>query len=66
MQEREEDKKNQEMHSPTKKAEIGACATSAEMRNTLHTSAVACAEVLSTGLTIVRSEELRRSRCGQT
>ena len=65
MQEREEDRKHQEMPPPTRRAEVGASATSAGVRGTLRTSTVACAEVLSTGLANVRSEELRRARCWQ-
>ena len=55
--------KNQEMPPPTKRAEVAAGATSVEVRSTLRTSAGACAEALSTGLAVVRSEELRRVRC---
>ena len=57
--------KNQEVPPPTRRAEVGASATSVGVRNTLRISTVACAEVLSTGLAIVRSEELRRARCWQ-
>ena len=48
---------------PIRRAEVGASATSAGVRSTLRTNTVACAEVLITGLAIVRSEELRRVRC---
>ena len=50
---------------PIRRAEVGASATSAGVRSTLRTSTGICAKVLSTGLTIVRSEELRRARYWQ-
>ena len=53
-------KKNQEMPTPTRRAEVGASSTSVEVRSTLCINTVACAEALSTGLVIVRSEEPRR------
>ena len=57
--------KNQEMPPSTRRAEVGKSASSVGVRSTLRASTVACAEVLSTGLVIVSSEELRRVRCRQ-
>ena len=56
---------NPEIPQPTKRAEVGARATSAGVKNTLRISPVACAKSFSTGLTIVRSEELKKARCWQ-
>ena len=53
------------MPTPTRRAEVGASATSVEVKSTSCIITVACAEALSTGLVIVKSEELRRVRCCQ-
>ena len=55
--------KNQEMPPPTTRTEVGESATSVRVRSTLRINSVACAEAWSTGLAIVRSEELRKVRC---
>ena len=55
--------KNQEMPPPTRRAKEGENATSMGVRSTLHINTVACAQAWSTGLAIVKSEELRRVRC---
>ena len=55
--------KNEEMPPPTKRADVGASATSVGMRSTLRTSTMAYAEVLSSELATVKSEELRKVRC---
>ena len=50
--------------APTdKKSGDRESATSVRVKSTLRINAVACAEVWSTGLVTVRSEELRRVRC---
>ena len=54
---------NQEMPPPTRRAEVGASATSVGMRSTLRINTVACAEACSIGLVIGRSEEPRRVQC---
>ena len=51
--------KNPEM-PPPKKMMVGASATSVGVRSALRTSTVAYAEVLSTRLAIMKSEELKR------
>ena len=45
---------------PTRRAEGGESSTFVEVRSTLRINAVACTEAWSTGLAIVKSEELRR------
>ena len=44
----------------TSRAEVEASAASTGVESTLRTCTVACARVLTTGLAIVRSEELKR------
>ena len=46
------------MPPPTRRAEVGASATSVEVRNALRINTMACAEARSTVLAIVSSEEL--------
>ena len=53
-----------EILPPTRRAEVRASATSVGVRSTLRTGTAACTRVLSIGLANVRSEELRRVRCG--
>ena len=55
--------KKQEIIPPTRRAEVGEGATSEGVKSTLRVNTVACAEAWSTGLSIRRSEELRRVRC---
>ena len=48
---------------PTRRAEVGESATSMGVRSTLCEKTVACAEAWSTGLAVLKSEELRRVQC---
>ena len=51
------------MPQPTKRAEVGESASSVGVRSNLRITSAACAEAWSTGLVIVRREELRKVRC---